>query len=263
MTRALQEFATGLYVQTNVIHALILRETKTRFGKYQLGYLWALLEPIMWMSLFFLMFLFGGRVAPNGMDFVGFMATGMCPFLLFRQTTNQLTRAVSGNKALLFYPQVFPLDLLIARGTLEAASISVVFLLIMGGNAVFGAGTAPAHPVHVITGFAMASLLGAALGTTLHAATLYFPSVENYMSSVLRLMFWVSGIFFTSTELPTQAAALLWWNPALHIVEIVRSGWYGAYHPTIADPGYVLYWMLGFGFIGLTLERISRRRIEL
>jgi len=36
-------FLRGLVVQGEVIHALILRETRTRFGAYQLGYLWALL----------------------------------------------------------------------------------------------------------------------------------------------------------------------------------------------------------------------------
>ena len=33
----------GLVVQLQVIHALIMREIKTRFGTHRLGYVWALL----------------------------------------------------------------------------------------------------------------------------------------------------------------------------------------------------------------------------
>ncbi len=36
---------SGLEVQQAVIKALFMREIKTRFGKYRLGYLWAVLEP--------------------------------------------------------------------------------------------------------------------------------------------------------------------------------------------------------------------------
>jgi capsular polysaccharide transport system permease protein len=36
---------SGLEVQQATVKALFLREIKTRFGKYRLGYFWAVLEP--------------------------------------------------------------------------------------------------------------------------------------------------------------------------------------------------------------------------
>ncbi|HDR2511236.1 TPA: ABC transporter permease, partial [Enterobacter roggenkampii] len=36
---------SGLEVQQAAVKALFLREIKTRFGKYRLGYFWAILEP--------------------------------------------------------------------------------------------------------------------------------------------------------------------------------------------------------------------------
>ncbi|HAX2293506.1 TPA: ABC transporter permease, partial [Escherichia coli] len=36
---------SGFEVQKAAVHALFLRELRTRFGKYRLGYLWAVLEP--------------------------------------------------------------------------------------------------------------------------------------------------------------------------------------------------------------------------
>ena len=46
----------SLAIQRRVIWSLFLRELKTRFGKFRLGYIWALLEPLTQMALFFFIF---------------------------------------------------------------------------------------------------------------------------------------------------------------------------------------------------------------
>jgi tetratricopeptide (TPR) repeat protein len=49
--RPLPDFLDQLRSQRRVIRALIIRETRTRFGDSKLGYGWALLEPIMHIAL--------------------------------------------------------------------------------------------------------------------------------------------------------------------------------------------------------------------
>ncbi|WBA82901.1 hypothetical protein [Endozoicomonas sp. GU-1] len=43
---------SSLQIQWAVIHALMVREMKTRFGDYRLGYAWALLEPLFQILFF-------------------------------------------------------------------------------------------------------------------------------------------------------------------------------------------------------------------
>ena len=40
-------FSTGCAASAACIHALIIRETRTRFGDARLGYGWALIEPVL------------------------------------------------------------------------------------------------------------------------------------------------------------------------------------------------------------------------
>src|SRR5690606_3667577 len=87
--------ATGFVGQVEVLHALILREMKTRFGEHQLGYLWALIEPVLWVGTFLGMFYVVGRTAPNGMDTPAFIYTGLLPFIFFRETCARTVAAVS------------------------------------------------------------------------------------------------------------------------------------------------------------------------
>jgi capsular polysaccharide transport system permease protein len=253
----------GLVVQGEVIHAIILRETRTRFGAYRLGYLWALLEPILVILTFWGLFEVAGREAPWGMDLFSFIATGMIPYTLFTNSANRIAEAINGNKALLNYPQVLPIDLAIARGLLEAATHATVFIVLMGVHALWTRQLHIDSPLLVIAGFAMASLLGSTLGLVFCGLGQWASSVDQARGPLLRPMFWLSGIFYTTAQLPEQARDAMLWNPVLHVTEIVRDGWFASYQSADADPVYVLRWILGLGLAGLLLERWVRRRIEL
>ena len=45
-------FRDQLALNGRVITAIILRETKTKFGRYKFGYAWAFVEPIIYVTLF-------------------------------------------------------------------------------------------------------------------------------------------------------------------------------------------------------------------
>jgi len=68
----------ALQTQMRVIHALIIRETRTRFGESKLGYGWALLEPVLHILMLSLVFavMMRGR-PPIGNEFFIFYYTGI------------------------------------------------------------------------------------------------------------------------------------------------------------------------------------------
>ncbi|HYM73113.1 MAG TPA: tetratricopeptide repeat protein [Stellaceae bacterium] len=74
-------FGERLKNQGRVIHALIIRETRTRFGDSRLGYGWALLEPILHIALLSVVFslLMRGR-PPIGVHFFVFYYTGLISY---------------------------------------------------------------------------------------------------------------------------------------------------------------------------------------
>lgn len=252
----------GLATQTEVIWALVLRETRTRFGKHHIGYLWALFEPLLMIALFYALFRLAGRETATGMDVYTFISTGFVPYLLFRGTADKISSSVDGNRALLFYPHVQPLDLTFARGLLEAGTFVAVFVVLMGMHAIYHQRLEVDDVLLVIQGLALAWLFGFSLGLVLCSLGVVSHVVERTKSPLLRPFFWTSGIFFTANELPGGAREVLLYNPVLHAVELVRGGWFLDYTPRYADPFYVVQWIFGLGLLGLILERVVRRRIE-
>lgn len=253
----------ALLTQLQVVHALLLRETKTRFGANQLGYVWAVAEPALWIGMFAGIFALLGRLAPPGMSVVAFLVTGIVPFVLFRDTAQRCMSAIEANKGLLFYPQVRPLDLVVARAALEAATHTVVMCLFMAGLALWEGPPRIDNLLQVLAGLGLASGLGVSLGLVCCGMNVYSATVERLFPAVLRLLFWGSAIFHPVETLPQNIRDVLLLNPVAHAVELVRDGWFPGYDARHVDPSYVLTSILVLLFFGLTLERVARRRLEL
>ena len=253
----------GAYNQLRVVHALTLRETRTRFGAHRLGYLWAVLEPIFWIGTFWGFFYVANRSSPHGLAVVPFLATGIITYELVVKTADRCSLAISGNKALLFYPHVHTLDLILARSALEVATYVSVFLLIVGSVALVDSTFVIEDVLRMMQGMGLAGLLGASLGLVLCSLSVLNNSVDRIKGPVMRPLFWISGLFFTAEALPTRIRELLMWNPILHCVELVRDGFFPSYHERHASTAYVLVWIIALSFIGLTLERSVRAKVEL
>ena len=253
----------GLMVQLQVVHALVLREIKTRFGLHRLGYLWALAEPILWIVTFAGIYYVLGRTSAAGPGVFSFLATGFTPFLLFRYTSGRNASAVQANQGLLFYPQIRPLDLAIARTLLEFATYCVVFVVLMLSAAVIEGQLSLHNPLQVLMALMLASVLGAGLGMIFCALSMYSNVFERLFGPLFRPLFWASGLFYSVNSLPKAARDILLYNPLLHIVELVRDGCYAGYHSPYVSAWYPGVWALLLLFFGLTLERAARRRIQL
>lgn len=262
MPTGLETIAQGALTQLHVVHALALRETRTRFGAHHLGYIWALLEPLFWIGTFWGLFTLAGREAPNGMPIVAFLATGVLPYEVAMKTADRCGNAVSGNRALLFYPQVQPIDLVLARGVLEGATYGAIFLVILGTEALVSQRFEIHDPLLVAAGLGLGALFGTALGLVLCALSVLSNVVERLKGPLFRPLFWMSGLFFTAESVPSNVRDVLLYNPILHCVELVRDGFFPSYTAHHVDIGYVLVWIVALAFIGLTLERVVRRKVE-
>jgi capsular polysaccharide transport system permease protein len=256
-------WSKALLTQVEVVEALVLRETRTRFGANQLGYLWAVIEPAIWISTFYAIYAIAGRQSPVGMDLISFLLTGMLPYNLFNAVTNQVSQSINGNKALLFYPQVRTLDIVAARVILECVTYSAVFLLFVLAHALL-IQQWPAIDDTLVTifGFALAAGIGAGLGLVFCALEVLTSAASRVRGPLLRPLFWCSGLFYTANGLPTNVRDILLYNPMLHVIEIVRDGWFPSYQARHASASYAIAWMLCLMMLGLLLERAVRRKIE-
>ncbi|HEN6956346.1 TPA: ABC transporter permease, partial [Escherichia coli] len=122
---------SGFEVQKAAVHALFLRELRTRFGKYRLGYLWAVLEPAAHLLIMLAIFgFFMHRTMPD-ISFPVFLINGIIPYFIFSNIATRSIGAIEANQGLFNYRPVRPIDTIIARAILEVLIYSIVYLVLM------------------------------------------------------------------------------------------------------------------------------------
>lgn len=252
----------ALAIQSRVIQALILRETKTRFGNLRLGYAWALVEPMMHVAIFVAIYQLLDRDTASGIPVILFLITGITPFLAFRNTMQQTSSAVAANKSLLTFPQVTLFDLAFTRVWLEAATIIIVFVLLLFVSQYMDQTIRFQDLLGVCFAFLMILTLGAGVGMLLCAISPSLPSISKIQNPFLaRPLFFTSGLFFTADMLPTALREPLLYNPLLHLIEYLRSSFFYEYHSTHYDLGYAGAWTFGLFAVGFAALRINRSRL--
>lgn len=256
------EFFQAFRMQSRVVHAFILRETRTRFGKTRLGYLWALFEPMAYILTMVAIFSALGRGAPIDVDITLFFFSGVVPYLMFSKMVTGLSTAIESNHQLLTYPQVKTLDIMVARLILEFSTLFVVAVIYLIATYMLGTFHGIERVAATIAGLVVASLLGAGMGLLGGVAKLYMPAYSHFQGVLSRMLFFTSGIFFVADSLPQVLQDWLWYNPVLHLTEWVRSAFFHGFESRFYELEYPGYCTLFLLFMGLAAERVSRHKLR-
>ncbi len=249
-------------IQRSVIFALLMRELKTRFGNYRLGYLWAVLEPLSHVAVFVVIFgVIMDRTMP-GVNYPMFLVTGIMPWLLFSNIVNRGMVAVTSNATLFSYRQVKPMDTIVARVILETLVQLFVFALIVVVAIWIGIDFRIFDPFNVIAALAALVIFSAAIAICLCIVATLYPELGKVIPMVMRPLYFVSGIFWPLASVPHEYHPYLVWNPVLHVIESVRNDVFPAYQSSNEiNITYVFMLAVIFLALGLAIYRQTTNRL--
>src|ERR1700675_1353357 len=118
-------FVQSLAIQLRVLHALMMRELITRYGRDNLGVLWLVGEPMIFtLGVTTLWSAAGLSHGGTGIPIVAFAVTGYSSVLMWRNATSQCTAGIEQNKPLLFHRSVLIIDVFLTRIALEIVGAS-------------------------------------------------------------------------------------------------------------------------------------------
>jgi capsular polysaccharide transport system permease protein len=238
-----------------VLSALVIREMNAKFGRSSGGYLWALAEPLGGILLLSIAFSLALRSPPLGENFMLFYSTGVVPFSMFNTMSKGVAGAVKSNKGLLNYPVVTALDAVFAKFALNFMTILIVGICVMGGVILLQGLYVNLDLAAIALAFALSALLGLGVGTLNCVLFGLYPTWQNVWSVLTRPLFILSTIFYLYQNAPADFQAVLWWNPLVHVIALMRTGFYGAYDASFVSLPYVIGISLGLFVTGAYLLR--------
>nr|WP_272871093.1 ABC transporter permease [Agrobacterium tumefaciens] len=236
-----------------VVGALLIREMSTRFGSKPGGYVWAIIDPAGHIAFMSLIFMAITHTPALGKSFALFFATGYLAFQFYAAMAGFLNGAIKANRTLLSYPNVAPIDTIVARYILQAGTTSVVSFCVLG--VILLTVDQPVYlnwPAIIEAAFA-ATVLGLGIGIFNNVATLRFPLYEQVFNIINRPMFLISGVFFLPDALPAPIRDIVLLNPLVHVVMLFRKGFYPEYRADMMNMTYLYSFALTILFMGLLL----------
>lgn len=237
------------------IAALMLREMSTSYGRTPGGYLWAILEPVAAISLLTAIFSLGFRSPALGINFPIFYATGILPFTLFNDSAGKLGQALNYSKQLLAYPRVTFVDAVVARFMISLITQLMVCYIVMTFILVLFETRTILHFPTIARSFALTAFLGLGIGTMNCFLMKRFLVYQRIWSVLTRPLFLLSCIFFLFDTVPQPYQDYLWYNPLIHVIGLMRRGFYGSYEALYVSELYVCGVALTCLVIGLLLLR--------
>ncbi|MFK3779729.1 ABC transporter permease [Agrobacterium sp. NPDC089420] len=242
-----------LKAHIRVVGALLIREMSTRFGSKPGGYVWAIIDPAGHIAFMSLIFMAITHTPALGKSFALFFATGYLAFQFYAAMAGFLNGAIKANRTLLSYPNVAPIDTIVARYILQAGTTSVVSFCVLG--LILLTVDQPVYlnwPAIIEAAFA-ATVLGLGIGIFNNVATLRFPLYEQVFNIINRPMFLISGVFFLPDALPAPIRDIVLLNPLVHVVMLFRKGFYPEYRADMMNMTYLYSFALTILFMGLLL----------
>jgi len=188
---------------------------------YYLSYAWWVLEPIMYMAVFYVVF--GIFLARGTQDYIPFLLTGLVPWLWFSKTVSNSTLAIVGARSLFSERRIaksfFPL---VVVGQ-DLVKQSLIFVLLL--TYLFGHGIQP-NPgwLWLIPLIVAQTLLTYACALGVALAVAFARDFRFLVSTGLILGMMGSGIFYSYTDvIIPQHRALFLSNPIASLLASYRN----------------------------------------
>jgi capsular polysaccharide transport system permease protein len=251
----------GWNIQVRVIKALMIRELTTRFGRENIGFLWVMVEPMLFALLVGIMWRALKGPLEYGVDIVAFVVTGYVPLVLFRSTVSRAVASFTANGSLMYHRQIKILDLILVRFLIELIGHMMAYFVIATVLGVLGFFPMPHDMGILILGWLYYSLFAFSVALIIAPLSEMSEVIEKIVPISTYLMIPFSGAFYLVGLMPSAAASVVLYSPPVHAMEMMRLGIFG---PSI-DPHYDLIYPLAFCLpcvaLGLVLCRVVRRRL--
>lgn len=248
-------------VLRDVTFGLLIRELKTRFGSYRLGYAWALLDPLLMISLFSVIFGIRSQSSFGGVPVQVFITAGYLPYMFFNKVVGQLKSAVGANMGLFCYRQVTPFATFIARFILEAIIGLVVGCILVLGLLWFGFDSIPSDPLEVILIYFLLMIFSFSLGIVFCVLGNLFQEANKFLDLLMMPLMFISCVMYPLATVPSQFQHWFLWNPLVHAIELIRTGWIDGYISPNVSWVYLSSVTLVLLTFAMSCYRLNHRRL--
>ncbi len=247
---------------SRIVGALIIREMNTRFGREGLGFLWLVVEPLVFCFGVLILWTLTKPAYEHGVRLAPFVMTGYMSLILCRHFIAQATNALQANVGLMHHRQIAPLHVFMARAALEFLGTTTAFIVVYSVLLILRQVDLPPNPLLVYAGWCTLAVVGQGFALVLAGLTMRFEAMERVIPVISYALIPLSGAFMMVSWIPAQYRELFLLVPFAHGIEMIRAGTFGEFVETHYDATYALMVGTIMIIVGLLLIASGRDQID-
>lgn len=227
-----------------MVWILAIRQIRDRYAGTLGGALWAVLNPLLLLLVFWVVFGVGLRLqAAAGQPFVLVLFCGLIPWMTFSETLSSAAASITGRaylvKKIMFPLEILPFTHLVAALFTHGVLLVILAVMLAGYRVVPGAALL-LLPYYLVAMCALA----AGLSLLLAAAAVFYRDILQGLGVVLNIWFWVTPIVWPPDMVSPALKPMLDFNPFNYVVSGYRDSLLST-QLSLPDPLLTAYfWMV-------------------
>lgn len=238
-----------------LISQLVLRDFKSKYKRSILGVFWSFLNPLLTMTVQFLVFSTFFRA--DTQNYPIYLLTGVVCFSFFNECTTMCLSSISGNARLItkvYIPKyIFPL----ARTISSSVNLGISLIPLLLACIVLGV---TLKPQALLFFFFLACLIVFSLGIGLFLSALmvYFRDIQFLWTVLAQIWMYATPIFYPAEIVPEKYRFILRLNPLYHFIGNARTCLMGGVSP---EPRAYMFCMI-FALLSLAIGAYTFKKTQ-
>ena len=202
-----------------IIRSLTVKDLKLKYKNSILGYFWSLLHPVIYISIFYVVF---SQAFPAVENYSLYVISGILFWTFFATSSSQIINSIVGNASIIksiYIPSYYFALSMMMSGLVNLILALVPFLFIMWFlGAPFGFHLIMVIPVTILLGV---FTYGLSLG--LCSLNVFYRDVSILWLSLSPAMFYATPVAYTIDLIPQEWLWLFRLNPLVHYFEAIHN----------------------------------------
>ncbi len=216
----------ALWASRELLYLLIWRDLKVRYAQTALGIVWALLQPLLMMLLFTVLFSRMSVLQSSQVPYPLFAYAALVPWTFFSSATTHAAHSLVGSAHILtkvYFPRV-----LIPLAAVLSYLVDLLLGLTMLVPLMAFYGVAPGwHLLWLPLAVALATVVALGAGVWIAAVNVKYRDVRFALPFLIQLSLFASPVFYSTDRLPPRWQWVAAANPVAAPIEALRASLLG------------------------------------
>ncbi len=216
-------FLKDLIKSRRLIFELAKKDLQNRYLGSYLGIVWAFVQPMVTILIFWFVFQVGFKSAPvDNLPYVLWLICGMVPWFFFSEALQGATNSVVDN-GYLVKKIVFRVDLLPIIRILSSLFIHIFFIIVIFVMFIIYGYRPSIYNIQVVYYLIATIALLLGLSWITSALVVFLRDLGQIIAIVIQFGFWLTPIFWSFNIMPEKYHFIFKINPIYYIVEGYRD----------------------------------------